>query len=58
MIAAQTRAAAKFVDSLTRLNGDARQIGKVVAHDAGLLEAQLLAPLPDFNSQLIKLTGR
>lgn len=38
MIAAQTRAAEKFVDSLTHLKGDARQIGKVVAHDAGLLE--------------------
>ncbi|MEL6874972.1 MAG: FliI/YscN family ATPase [Pseudomonadota bacterium] len=38
MIAAQTRAAEKFVDSLTHLKSEARQIGKVVAHDAGLLE--------------------
>lgn len=38
MIAAQVRAAEKFVDSLSVLQADARQVGKVVAHDAGLLE--------------------
>ena len=38
MIHAQHKAAEKFVDSLSGMHVTERQVGKVVAHDAGLIE--------------------